>query len=119
MKNIKLMSIGLAVLTATFLWTSSVWASGQDTGYPWYSDIPEDNKTVSQPSTTFHVAPVMPSEEDTGYPWYEDIKEDKTIMKPVTIFKAHPRTVTEDSGYPWHADIEDDEATMKSDTKIQ
>lgn len=109
MKGRKYTSIVLTVLIATFLWVAPVWASEQDTGYPWFADITEDNKTGPQPSTIFHVAPVLPSEQDTGYPWFADIREDKTIMKPVTTFKAHPRTVEGDTGYPWHADTKEDD----------
>jgi len=111
MKGRKYTSIVLTVLIATFLWTAPVWASEQDTGYPWFADITEDNQTTSQSNTIFHVAPVLPSEQDTGYPWFADIEEDKTIMKPVTTFKAHPRTVTEDTGYPWFADTKEDNKT--------
>ena len=118
MKNKKFTSIGLTVLIAAFLWATPVWASEQDTGYPWFGDITENNETIIPPSQVFHVAPVVPSEQDTGYPWFADIKEDKTNMKPLTIFKVHPRTVGEDTGYPWHADTKEDKAVMKPSTTI-
>ena len=97
-----------AILIAGALWSTPVWATPQDTGYPWFGDITEDNETVIPPSQVFHVAPVVPSEEDTGYPWFADTKEEKTIMKSHTIFKAHPRNAEGDTGYPWHADTNDD-----------
>ena len=108
MKNNKLTSMVWAILAATALWVAPVWAAEQDTGYPWFGDITEDNKTEIPPSQVFHSAPVVPSEEDTGYPWFADIREDKTIMKPLTIFKTHPQVKEGDTGYPWHADIKED-----------
>jgi hypothetical protein len=100
----------LTVLVAALLWATPVWASEQDTGYPWFGDITEDSKAVIQSSTIFHVAPVPPSEQDTGYPWFTDVEENQT-MKRVKVFGVHPRTEKIDSGYPWHADIERDSKT--------
>lgn len=111
MKTTKL--IQTLAATAIVLAITPAWAMEQDTGYPWYRDLPdEDRQTVSQPSNVFE-ATVVPSEEDTGYPWFADIKDDnKSITKPITIFKLHPRTAEEDSGYPWHADTKEDKPTV-------
>jgi hypothetical protein len=51
MNGRKFVSMGLTVLTATFLWVASVWAAEEDTGYPWFADIMENNQTILQPGT--------------------------------------------------------------------
>ncbi len=100
------------VATAFLLAITPAWAIEQDTGYPWYGDLPKETHQTVPQSSNIVVAPVVPSGEDTGYPWFADIKEDdESITKPVTIFKSHPRTVEGDSGYPWHADTKDDHPT--------
>ena len=111
MKTTKL--IQTLAATAIVLAITPAWAMEQDTGYPWYRDLPdEDRQTVSQPSNVFE-ATVVPSEEDTGYPWFADIKDDnKPITKPITVFKPHPRKADEDSGYSWHADTKEDKPTV-------
>ena len=64
MKTTKL--IQTLAATAIVLAITPAWAMEQDTGYPWYRDLPdEDHQTVSQPSNVFE-ATVVPSEEDTG-----------------------------------------------------
>ena len=104
MKTTKL--IQTLTAAAVFLVSTPAWAMEQDTGYPWYWDLPdEERQIISQPNNTSNtkMAPVLPSEEDTGYPWFADIKDDESVTKPITIFKPHLRTAGEDSGYPWHA----------------
>jgi hypothetical protein len=119
MKTTKL--IQTLAATAIFLTATSAWAMEQDTGYPWYRDIPKENHQVTSNSSNVVLAPVLPSEEDTGYPWFADIRDDdKSTMKPLTIFKSHPRSADQDSGYPWHADTkEGNPALMEPETKIQ
>ena len=109
MKSIKLTSMVWAILTAAVLWITPVWAAEQDTGYPWFYDIVEENdQPISQPSSNYHLAPLLPPGQDTGYPWYADIKEDENTMKPFKVFGTHPKTAEGDTGYPWHADTEKD-----------
>ena len=112
MKNGKFNSIGLTVLTAAFLWAAPVGATQQDTGYPWFGDIEEENVQMEESkqthsSSNYHLAPLLPPEQDTGYPWYADIKEEP-IVKPYKVFGVHPKTEMGDTGYPWHADTKDD-----------
>jgi len=118
MKTTKL--IQTLAATAIFLTTTSAWAMEQDTGYPWYRDLPDkDRQTVSQ-SGKVVVTPALPSEEDTGYPWFADIRDDnKSVNKPVTIFKLHPRSTDEDRGYPWYADTKEDNSTVQPNSKIR
>ena len=99
-----------AIVSAAVLWVTPAWATQQDTGYPWFADVAEeDSQTISESNTSFQLVPVLPTEQDTGYPWFADIKEDKVIMKPVEVFGVHPpTTVEEDTGYPWHVDTKDD-----------
>lgn len=97
--------MGLTVLMASFLWTAAVWAVEQDTGYPWFADVPEDNSNVLKHNNVYRVAPIEPSEQDSGYPWFADLEEyNLGHKKPVTIFGVHPRTAEDDSGYPWSND---------------
>lgn len=113
MKNRKFTSIGLTVLIAAFLWATPIWASEQDTGYPWFVDIQKDNPAVSKHNNIFRVAPVLPSKHDTGYPWFADTQEYKeTKTKPITIFGVHPRTAEEDTGYPWSNDSKRNNQTV-------
>ena len=117
MKTTKLIS---TLVAAAFVLTiTPAWAMEQDSGYPWFGDLPDkDRPTVSQ-SGKVVVTPVVPSGEDTGYPWFAEIKDDrKSIEKPITIFKLPPRTADQDSGYPWHSDINWDNP-MQDDTMIQ
>ena len=101
----KFAAMGLTILIASFLWTASLSASEQDSGYPWFADIQKDNPAVSKHNNIYRVAPVLPSKHDTGYPWFADIQEYKeTKKKPVTIFGVHPRTAEEGTGYPWSND---------------
>ena len=98
----KLIAIGLTVLMATFLGTGSLSASEQDTGYPWFADVAENNSTVLKHNNIYRVAPIGPSEQDSGYPWFADLQEySQTHSKPVTVFGVHPRTAEDDTGYPW------------------
>jgi hypothetical protein len=117
MKTMKLIQILAAA--AIFLTTTSAWALEQDSGYPWYNDLPkQDRQAVSQPNNVFETT-IVPSDGDTGYPWFADIKDDRNAMKkPVTVFKPHPDTADHDSGYPWHADTKEDDL-MQPKTKIQ
>ena len=112
MKVIKFASMGWAILTAAVLWITPVWAE-QDTGYPWFGDIVEENAQMeeskqSQSGSNYHLAPLVPPNQDTGYPWYADINEEP-FVKPYKVFEVHPRTAGEDTGYPWHADIKKDD----------
>ena len=117
MKTRKFVSMGTAILTAAVLWSVPVWAAEQDTGYPWFADVAEENnQLILQPNTSFKSMPVTPGEEDTGYPWYSDIKEDP-ITKRVKVFGVHPRTEEGDTGYPWHADINGDDGTLSKPGK--
>lgn len=116
MKVTKFISMGAAILTAVVFCVVPVWAE-QDTGYPWFADIVEENnEPISHPNTTFKLAPVTPGDEDTGYPWYSDIKEDP-ITKRVKVFGVHPKTVEGDTGYPWHADTKGDDETLSKSSK--
>lgn len=116
MKGKNFILMGLAILTAGVLWAVPVWAAEQDTGYPWFADI-EDNQAISQPSTIFRETQVLPAQEDTGYPWFTDTKEDnQAIMKPVTI-GVHPRDADKDTGYPWFADTKEDNRAVSQPNK--
>ena len=107
MKTIKL--IQTLAATTMILAATSAWAMEQDNGYPWYGELPDQERQAVSQSSNVKVTPVLPSAEDTGYPWYAEVKEEnKSTMKPVTIFKPHSRTAQEDTGYPWYADIKED-----------
>ena len=100
MKTTKLIS---TLVAAAFVMTiTPAWAMEQDTGYPWFGDLPDkDRQTVSQ-SGKVVVTPVAPSGQDTGYPWFADIKDDhKSVEKPVTIFKSDKSISDKDWVYPW------------------
>jgi len=111
MKTTKLIQV--LTVTAFILANTPAWSMGQDSGYPWYGDLPEkDRQTVMQPNKIV-VAPVLPSEEDSGYPWFAENKryEENPASKPVSIFKVHPNGEDGDHGYPWHADTKGDHSS--------
>ena len=52
MKNRKLVSMVLAVLTVAFLWAAPVWAAEEFTVNPWFVETMKNNQAVLQPGTT-------------------------------------------------------------------
>ena len=99
MNGRKFVSMGLTVLTATFLWVVPVWAAEEDTGYPWFADTMEDNQAVLQPSATLAATPIWIAEEDTGYPWFADIMENnQTILQPGTMTNCYDDFTVQNMG---------------------
>lgn len=53
MKNRRLVSTVLAILTVAFLWTVPVWATEEEfTVNPWFVETMKNNQAVLQPGTT-------------------------------------------------------------------
>ena len=52
MKNKRLVSMVLAVLTVAFLWAAPVWAAEEFTVNPWFVETMKNNQAVLQPGTT-------------------------------------------------------------------